>query len=99
MFGQSELRREQPLQQQLSAVSAAGCCAPPMVNTKRLGHVKTSKVGHRQDYFFIPLREQLSKKNIVLQNIIPCCTCKPTFSYVMRVIHSWHPSAMNGPVA
>jgi len=64
IFGQFEVRREQPLQQQLSAVSALLVAVPPpMVNTKRQEHVKTYNVGHRQD-IFIPLREQLRQQRI-----------------------------------
>jgi hypothetical protein len=42
-------------------VSAAACCAPPTVNTKRQEHVKTYSLGHRQ-VFFIPPREQLQQR-------------------------------------
>jgi len=73
-FGQFEVRREQPLQQQLSDVIAAGCRAPPMVNTERLEHVKTSNVGHGQDFIYSTQRAAVSAKNIVLQNIIHYCT-------------------------
>jgi len=41
IFVQSEGRRGQPLRQQLSAVSAAGCCAPAVVNTERPEHVQS----------------------------------------------------------
>jgi len=42
VFGQSEVGREQPLQQQLSAVSALLVAVPhAMMNTKRQEHVKT----------------------------------------------------------
>jgi len=41
----------------VGCVSAAGCCAPPTVNTKRQEHVKTTWGTAR--IFFIPLREQL----------------------------------------
>jgi hypothetical protein len=48
----------------------------------------------------------MSVKNVVLQIIIHSCTCKPTFSYVMHVVHWWEqcgpflaPGAMNWQVA
>ena len=63
-------------------------------------------MGHRQDFVYSTHKIAMSTKNIVSQNMIHYCTCTPTFSYVMHmvhwcksVVHSWHPSAMNGPVA
>jgi len=58
--------------------------ALPVVNTKRQEHVKIWNVN-----FFNPLRAATSAKNIVLQNIIHLCTCKPTFSYVMHMVRWW----------
>ena len=46
-------------------------------------------VGHSQDFFYSTHRRAMSANNIVLQNIIHYCTCKPTFSYVMHTVHGW----------
>jgi len=36
-YGSLQVWREEPLQQQLSAVSTAGCCAPPVVMRRKAG--------------------------------------------------------------
>ena len=46
-------------------------------------------VGHSQDFFYSTHRRAMSANNIVLQNIIHYCTCKPTFPYVMHTVHGW----------
>ena len=47
------------------------------------------KRGAPPGFFYSTQRTAVSAKNIILQNIIHYCTCKPTFSYVMHMIHSW----------
>jgi hypothetical protein len=86
--------------------SAAGCCSPPMVNTKRLEHVKTSNLGQPHDFIYSTQRTAVSAKNIVLQNIIYYCTVNlhcPTLCLWSKdgnnVVYSWPPSVMNGPNA
>ena len=56
--------------------------------------------------FYSTQRTAMSNKKAVLQNIIRSCKCKPTFSYVMHVvhdshsvIHSWQLNATSGTVA
>ena len=68
-FGQLEVRREEPLQlSDVSALLAAmrllcGC-------TKRKEHVKTSNVGHRQEFFLHSTQKAVvSARNIISKNI------------------------------
>jgi hypothetical protein len=77
-----------------------------MVNTKRKEHVLTYNVGHSQDYFYSTQRTAISAKNIALQNILHYPRVHLHFPMLCiwsfdgnSVVHSWHPSPVNGPVA
>ena len=75
------------------------------LNHKRISFVETGNLYSlanvfRLTFFFNCTQiSAVSAKNIVLHNIIHDCTRNPTFSFVMQLVHSSHPGAMNGPVA
>jgi len=45
------------------------------------------KCGAQPEFFYSTQRTAMSANNIVLQNTIHYCTCKPTFSYIMHTVH------------
>ena len=45
------------------------------------------KSGILPEFFYSIQKTAMSAKNIVLQNIIHYWTCKPTFFYVMHMVH------------
>jgi hypothetical protein len=66
-FGQPEVQRQEPLQQQLSdVVNAAGCYAPPMVTHKMATACEDLKRGAPPGLFLLSTqRAVLTARNII----------------------------------